>query len=87
MIYYDSISDPRNDEWGKKYEKLSQVEKFNIISPAEHEKMIAFRDRIRRAEIHGFSSVFRQLKDQKWDDFHEEENLRDLLLRLSDEFK
>ncbi|MGA3086060.1 MAG: hypothetical protein ABSE95_14905 [Thermodesulfobacteriota bacterium] len=88
LINFDEISDVKRDKWGKKYEKLSQIETFSIISPAEHKKMIAFRDRIRRAEIHGLSSVFRQLKAEKWDHFQEEENLlRDLLLRISDEYK
>ena len=88
LIYYGNISDPKTNKWGKKYEKLSQVGHFKLISPDEHEKMIAFRDRIRRAEIHGFSSVFRQLKDDKWDHFQDEKNLIGaLLLRISDEFK
>ena len=88
LVNFGKISDVKRDKWGKKYKKLSQIESFSIISPAEHEKMIAFRDRIRRAEIHGFSSVFRQLKAEKWDHFQEEENLvRDLLLKISDEYK
>ena len=88
LVNFDMISDSKSDKWGKKYKKLSQVEKFSLISSAEHEKMIAFRDRIRRAEIHGFSSVFRQLTEEKWNHFQEEQNLmKDLLLRISDEFK
>ena len=88
LVNFDKISDVKRDKWGKKYKKLSQIESFGIISPAEHEKMIAFRDRIRRSEIHSFSSVFRQLKAEKWDHFQEEEKLvRNLLLKISDEYK
>ena len=88
LINFNKISDMKRDKWGKKYGKLSQIMTFSIIAPAEHQKMIAFRDRVRRAEIHGLSNVFRQLKANKWDHFQEEENLlRDLLLRISDEYK
>jgi len=88
LVNLDEISDVKRDKWGKKYRKLSQIKSFGIISPAEHKKMTAFRDRIRRAEIHGFSSVFRQLEAEKWDHFQEEEKLvRDLLLKISDEYK
>lgn len=88
LVNFNKITDCKSDKWGKKYKKLSEIAGFDIISPAEHKKMIAFRDRIRRAEIHGFSSVFRQLKAEKWDHFQKEENLvKNLLIKISDVYK
>lgn len=87
LINFDKISDQKNNKWGKKFKKLCQIENFSLITITEHEKMIVFRDKIRRAEIHGFSSVFRQLDAEKWDHFQDEENLlRNLLLRIADEY-
>ena len=37
--------------------------------------MISFRDKVRRAEIHGFSNVFRKLYADKWDHFFDEINV------------
>jgi len=84
LVNFDRLCDYKKDKWGKKYERLSQIELFNVITPKQNEKMISFRNRIRRAEVHGFSSVFRQLNSEKWDHFQEEENLvRELLLNIS----
>lgn len=88
LVEFDNITDPKNDKWGKKFNKLCQQGKHKIISPEEHEKMIAFKNSIRTSEIHKLSNVFRQLAKEKWDHFHEEQTLiQTLLLRISDEFK
>jgi hypothetical protein len=87
LIHVNELSDPKRDKWGKKYTTLRGVGGFDLISKAEHDKMISFRKHIRRSEIHGFSSVIRQLNAEKWDRFQEEENLvRDLLLRIADKY-
>lgn len=88
LVNFKKINDFRKDKWGKKYNKLSEINDFCMITQGEHDKMLAFRDRIRRAEIHGLSSVFRQLKGEKWNHFQDEENLvRNILIRISDEYK
>jgi hypothetical protein len=85
LVSCNKLSDPKTNKWGKKHEKLRGVAGFDLVTEAEHKKMIGFRDRVRRAEIHGFSSVIRQLDADKWDHFQEEEELvRGLLLRIAD---
>jgi hypothetical protein len=87
LVSYNKLSDPKTNKWGKKYARLSGIAGFDLISEAEHKKMIDFRDRVRRTEIHGFSSVIRQLDAERWDHFQEEENLvRGLLLRIADKY-
>jgi len=87
LINFDKLSDAKKNKWGKKYAKLSKVSGFDLISEAEHEKMINFKERIRRAEIHGFSSIIRQLYAEKWDHLQEEEDLiKTLLRRIADKY-
>jgi len=88
LVSYGKLSDPKTDKWGTKYAKLCAVSGFQLITEAEQDKMINFRNRVRRAEIHGFSSVIRQLDAEKWDHFQEEETLvRGLLLRIADKYR
>lgn len=87
LVYFNSASDPKKNKWGKKYERLRNVEEFDLISKYQHEKMIEFRNRVRRAEIHGLSSVFGQLRADKWDHFQDEENIvRDILIKVSEKY-
>ncbi len=88
LVNFDKITVDMRNKWVKLYKRLSKIEGFSIISRTQHAKMIAFRNRIRHVEIHDISSVFRQLKAEKWDHFQEEENLvRDILIKISDEYK
>jgi hypothetical protein len=87
LIFFYKKTDPKTNKWGKKYEKFSKMTGFDLITEAEHEKMIVFRDDIRRAEVHGFSSVVRQLDKDKWNHFQEEEKIiNNIILRIADKY-
>jgi hypothetical protein len=88
LVHFGRALDAKRDRWGKQYARLSRVRGFNMVSPSEHAAMITFRNRVRRAEVHGLSNVFRQLDDTKWDHFQDEERLIEaVLLRISDEYR
>lgn len=87
LINFNKLSDCKRNKWGKKYTNLCKINGFDLISENEHKMMIDFKERIRRAEIHGFSSVIRQLNADRWDHFQKEEELiKTLLMRIADKY-
>lgn len=73
LIEFDRLTDTKRNKWGKKYEIIRAKSKNCPIEKAQHELLIELRDKTRRAEIHGLSSTFRQLKAPEWNHFQQEE--------------
>lgn len=74
IVFFNKLTDHRKDKIGKKLDKLWTLEKFEMVKKEEHETLTKFRDTVRRGEIHGTSSIFRQLFKDEWNHFSEEEN-------------
>jgi hypothetical protein len=81
LLYYGKISDPKNDKWGTLYNKLSKKDDFTFIQPKDNKAMLLFREKVRRGEIHGFSSVFRQLYKNEWNHFQNEEDILKTIIK------
>ncbi len=87
LIYFGKMTDPAKNKWGRLFEKLSNKPEFDFIDTDENHTMCIFRDKVRRGEIHGFSSVFRQLFKDHWDHFQVEEKIiKKIIERLYSKF-
>ena len=83
IVFFNKLTDHRKDKIGKKLDKLWTLEKFEMVKKEEHETLTKFRDTVRRGEIHGTSSIFRQLFKDEWNHFSEEENtLKEIVKRF-----
>jgi hypothetical protein len=87
LIYFGKMIDSKKDKWGKLFKKLTSEQDFDFISTKENTTMLEFREKVRRGELHGFSSVFRQLFKDRWDHFQlEEDILRSIIKKVYEKF-
>ena len=87
IVSYKKLTDHRKDKIGKKLTELWKLETFDFVTKEEHEILTKFRDTARRGEIHGTSSVFRQLFKDEWNHFSKEENaIKEIIKRFYDKY-
>lgn len=87
IIWTGELTNIKNNKIGKKLKVLWDKESFDIVKTEENEVLTEFRNGIRRGEIHGTSSIFRQLYHEKWNHLSEEKKIIDLIIdRFSNKF-
>jgi hypothetical protein len=87
IIYLGSFSNAKKNKIGKKLEKLWQLEEFDLVTKDENDVLTNFRDTTRRGEIHGTSSVLRQLLKDEWNHLSiEEGTMRKIIERFYTKF-
>lgn len=83
IIFTGQLTDNKNDKIGKKLTKLWQLDNFDLVNQEEHQTLTKFRDTARRGEIHGTSSVLRQLFKDEWNHFSTEETaIKEIMKRF-----
>ena len=75
LLYFNKMSDPKKNKWGMIFNKLSTQVGFDFIESSDNDDMLLFREKVRRGEMHGYSTVFRQLYKNQWNGFGKEENI------------
>lgn len=75
LVFFKVEENFARGKWEKKFKKLSTLDSFSFISSEEQDFMLRFKAKVRTAEIHGFSSVFRQLYKNEWVHFSQEETI------------
>jgi hypothetical protein len=87
LIYLKKITDTKTDKIGKKLKILWEIPEFDIVDKKENELLTEFRQGIRRGEIHGISSVMRQLFQNELNNLDtEKEIVNNIIKRLSQKF-
>lgn len=88
IIFLNKLTDHKKDKIGKKLSELWKLNPFDFVTNEEHEILTKFRDTARRGEIHGTSSVFRQLFKDEWNHFNNEENtIKEIIKRFYEKYK
>ena len=75
IIYLQKSTDHKNNKIGKKLEKLWELTNFNLVTKIENQVLTEFRNSKRKGEMHGTSSIFRQLFKEEWNHLSNEENI------------
>ena len=87
ILFLGKLTDYRKDKIGKKLTELWALDNFSFVTKEEHETLTKFRDSARRGEIHGTSSVLRQLFKDEWNHFSNEENaIREIIKRFYENY-
>ena len=87
LIYLKKMTDTKTDKIGKKLKALWEIPQFDIVNETENKVLTEFRQGIRRGEIHGISSVMRQLFQNELINLNEEKEIVDnIIKRLSHKF-
>jgi hypothetical protein len=87
LIYLKKITDTKTDKIGKKLKILWKIPEFDIVDEKENDVLTEFRQGIRRGEIHGISSVMRQLFQNELNNLDKEKEIvNNIIKRLSHKF-
>ena len=74
IVFFQKETDHKRNKIGKKLEILWTDSSFDIVTKDENDILTKFRDKTRRGEVHGTSSIIRQLFKNEWNHLATEEN-------------